>query len=236
MTWMLHQYSHNDELVKALSQRIARSLLDAITERGRASLAVSGGSTPVTLFRALASIDIPWSKIVVTLVDERWVPETHPDSNARLVHQHLLRDYAAKARFIGLKTAAEDPFAAVPVVEARLLEEVMPLDVVVLGMGEDGHTASFFPLAEGLGEALESEQRICCGIAPPNAPYPRMTLSLSTLLGARQLFLHIVGAKKKQVLEAAKVAGSVTELPVRAVLHQTKVVMEIFYADQDLRS
>ncbi len=236
MTWMLHQYSHNDELVKVLSQRIAQSLLDAIAERGKASLAVSGGSTPVSLFQALANIDIPWSKIVVTLVDERWVPETHPDSNARLVRQYLLQDHAAKARFIGLKTDAEDPFSAVPEVEAKLLEEVMPLDVLVLGMGEDGHTASFFPLAEGLAEALESEQRICCGIAPANAPYPRMTLSLSALLGARQLFLHIIGSKKKRVLEAAKKAGPLAELPVRAVLHQAKVMMEIFYADQDSRS
>tara|TARA_R100001377_G_scaffold10038_1_gene5109 strand:+ start:1844 stop:2545 length:702 start_codon:yes stop_codon:yes gene_type:complete len=233
MTWMLHQYTANDELVQSLAQRITQDLLNAIDERGRASLAVSGGSTPVSLFRALASIDIPWSKVVITLVDERWVPQTHQDSNALLVHRHLLRDHAAKARFVGLKTEDENPFLAVAEVEAKLLREVFPLDVVVLGMGEDGHTASFFPKADGLSEALQSEQSICCGITPPNAPYPRMTLSLSALLGARQLFLHIIGAKKKRVLEAAIEPGPVTELPVRAVLNQAKVVMEIFYAEQD---
>ena len=233
MTWMLHQYVHNSELVENLAQHIIENLLDAIAQSGRASLAVSGGSTPVSLFRALSDIDIPWSKVVVTLVDERWVPENHPDSNAQLVRRHLLRSHAAKAQFVGLKTDASDPFIAVEDVEAKLRLEVLPLDVVVLGMGEDGHTASFFPAAQGLSEALESEQRICCGIVPPRAPHARMTLSLAALLGAKQLLLHIIGEKKRLVLEAAQEPGPVYELPVRAVLEQTKIVMEIFYAEQD---
>lgn len=233
MTWILHQYTHNDALVETLAQRIVKALLEAIDERGRASLAVSGGSTPVSLFRALSSIDIPWSKVVVSLVDERWVPDDHPDSNAHLVRCHLLREFAATAHFVGLKTDAPDPFRAVLVVEATLREQVLPLDVVVLGMGEDGHTASFFPGAQGLGTALGSTQRICCGILPPVASHARMTLSLSTILGAQQLFLHIVGAKKRQVLEAAMVPGPLPGLPVRAVLHQAKVVMEVFHAEQD---
>lgn len=233
MTWMLHQYVDNAQLVETLAQRIVEALLDAINEHGRASLAVSGGSTPVSLFEALSAIDIPWSKVVVTLVDERWVPEDHPDSNARLVRHYLLRDHAAKARFVSLKTDAKDPFLAVVDVETKLRSKVLPLDVVVLGMGDDGHTASFFPGAQGLSEALESEQRICCGIIPPLAPHARMTLSLSVLLGAKQLFLHIIGAKKRQVLAAALESGAVPELPVRAVLNQTKVVMEIFYAEQN---
>jgi len=233
MTWMLHQYTYNGELVVKLAQRIADALLNAINERGRASLAVSGGSTPVSLFRALSCIDIPWSKVVVTLVDERWVPESHLDSNAHLVRLHLLREHAAKARFVGLKTDAADPFLAVVDVEAKLRKSVLPLDLAVLGMGEDGHTASFFPAAQGLDDALSSATRICSGIRPPVAPHARMTLSLSTILGAKQLFLHIIGVKKREVLEAAMMPGPVYEPPVRAVLHQTKVVMEIFYAEQD---
>lgn len=233
MTWMLHQYTHNDELVETLAQRIIDALLNAIEQRGRASLALSGGSTPVSLFRALSAIDIPWSKVVVTLVDERWVPENHPDSNARLLRRNLLRCYAVKAHFVGLKTDASDPFRAISDVETKLRKEVLPLDVVVLGMGVDGHTASFFAASEGLSEAIESEQRICCGIVPASAPHDRMTLSLSTLLGAKKIFLHIIGAEKKQILDAAMVPGPVSDLPVRVVLHQTKVVMEIFYAEQD---
>lgn len=233
MTWMLHQYNHNSALVEDLAQHIVEALLNAIAERGSASLAVSGGSTPVSLFQALSGADIPWSKVLVTLVDERWVPEHHPDANAQLVRKYLLQDRAAQARFMALKTEAADPFVAASDLEAKLRSEVLPLDVVVLGMGEDGHTASFFPAAQGLHEALDAPERICCGIRPPVAPHERMTLSLSTLLGAKQLFLHIIGAKKRQVLEQAIQAGPVAELPVRAVLHQTKVVMEIFYAEQD---
>lgn len=232
MTWTLQQYTHNSELVETLVQDIVQALCKAIAQRGRATLAVSGGSTPVSLFRALSAIDIAWSKVVVSLVDERWVPENHPDSNAHLVRRHFLRDRAAMAHFVGLKTAASDPFHAVLAVEAVLLTQVLPLDVVVLGMGEDGHTASLFPSAQGLSEALDPEQGICCGILPPVAPHARMTLSVSTLLGAEHLFLHVVGRKKKRVLEAAMVPGPVSELPVRAVLHQTKVVMKIYYAEQ----
>lgn len=233
MTWTWHRYPHNRELVQTLAQRIVAGLLEAIEQRGRASLAVSGGRTPVSLFRALSSIDMPWSKVVVTLVDERWVPESHADSNAHLLRCHLLREHAAKAHFVGLKTDASDPFVAVDAVEARLLREVLPLDVVVLGMGEDGHTASMFPRAQGLNEALNSAQRICYGIRPPVAPHARMTLSAATLLGAKHLFVHIIGASKRRVLEAALEPGPVSELPVRAVLHQSKVDTQIFYAEQD---
>lgn len=233
MTWMLHQYTHNSELVDVLAEQIIEALLSAIAERGRAGLAVSGGSTPVSLFQCLSSADIPWAKVVVTLVDERWVPESHPDSNAQLVRRHLLRDYAAKAQFVGLKTDAGDPFVAVHDVEFALSQNVLPLDVVVLGMGEDGHTASFFPAAKTLRDALDAPDRICCGIIPPIAAHARMTLTLSTLLGAKKLFLHFVGKKKKQVLDAAILPGPVSEMPVRAVLHQNKVVMEIFYAEQN---
>jgi 6-phosphogluconolactonase len=109
---------------------------------------------------------------------------------------------------------------------------VLPLDVAVLGMGEDGHTASFFPAAEGLEKALQDTQRVCCGIRPPLAPHPRMTLSLQTLLSAKHLFLHIVGAKKREVLEVAMTPGSIPGLPVRAVLHQSRVPLEIHYAEK----
>lgn len=233
MTWILHQYTHNSALVETLAQCIVEGLLNTIDERGRASLAVSGGSTPVSLFRVLSTIDIPWSKVVVTLVDERWVPESHVDSNAHLLRRHLLRERAAKAHFVGLKTNVSDPFVALVDVRAKLLREVLPLDVAVLGMGEDGHTASLFPRAQGLSEALDSEGQVCYGIRPPFAPHARMTLSASTLLGTKQLFLHIIGEKKRRVLEAAIEPGPMTALPVRAVLHQTKVVTQIFYAEQD---
>lgn len=232
MAWTLAAFDDNAALVSVLAARITQALAQAVQTRGRAALAVSGGSTPRTLFEALSVIDIPWSRITITLVDERWVPETDEDSNALLVRRHLLQHKAARARFIGLKTEAGDPFLASFDVEARLRTKVLPLDVAVLGMGEDGHTASFFPAAEGLDTALQDPQRMCCGIRPPLAPHPRMTLSLHALLGAGHLFLHIVGAKKREVLQVAMTPGSVRGLPVRAVLHQSRVPLEIYYADK----
>jgi len=232
MSWTLTQFEHNADLVPVLAAKIADALAAAVQVRGHAALAVSGGSTPRSLFEALSVMDIPWSRITITLVDERWVPETDIDSNALLVRRHLLQHRAARARFVGLKTEAGDPFLASFDVEARLRAKVLPLDVAVLGMGEDGHTASFFPAAEGLDKALEDKQNVCCGIRPPLAPHPRMTLSLQTLLGAGHLFLHIVGAKKREVLEVAMTQGSIPGLPVRAVLHQSRVPLEIHYAEQ----
>ena len=232
MSWTLAEFEHNADLVPVLAAKIARVLADAVQARGRATLAVSGGSTPRTLFEALSVIDIPWSRITITLVDERWVAETDGDSNALLVRRHLLQNHAARARFVGMKTEAGDPFLASFDVEARLRSKVLPLDAAVLGMGEDGHTASFFPAAEGLEKALGDGPHVCCGIRPPLAPHPRMTLCLQTLLGAGHLFLHIVGAKKREVLEVAMTPGSVSGLPVRAVLHQSRVPLEIHYAEK----
>jgi 6-phosphogluconolactonase len=232
MTWTLAQYARDVELVPVLSGEIAATLVAAVQARGRATLAVSGGSTPRGLFAALAACELPWADITVTLVDERWVSPDHPDANARLVREHLLQGRAASARFVGLTTSAATPFEAVAEVDARLRAEVMPLDVAVLGMGEDGHTASFFPGAAELETALHDTPFLCCGIRPPRAPHLRMTLTLPCLLGATRLFLHLLGAGKRAVLEAAMQDGPVAVLPVRAVLHNQRLPLAIHYAEK----
>ncbi|MDP1933064.1 MAG: 6-phosphogluconolactonase [Gammaproteobacteria bacterium] len=231
MAWVMHSFADNEKLVTALTLEIGALLSTAIQERGRAAIAVSGGSTPRTLFDALSELDIPWSQVVVTLVDERWVETDDPASNALLVKRHLLRGLAASALFVGLKSVDRNPFAAVAEVDARLRADVLPLDMVVLGMGDDGHTASFFSNAEGLDMALSMQTpEACAGIRPNGAPHERMTLTLNTLLGARHLLLHCIGAKKLSVLQAAMQPGPVNDLPVRAVLHQSKVSLEIYHA------
>jgi 6-phosphogluconolactonase len=199
-------------------------------------MAVSGGSTPKSLFARLAASDLPWEKVTITLVDERWVDADHPDSNARLVRENLLQDKAAAADFVPLKTPAPDPFAAEDEVQARLTDLPMPFDVVILGMGSDGHTASFFPGANTLRRALHpetegsGEHQLCCAVRPPHAPHDRMTLTLSVLLQAKHLILHVVGKDKWQVLQKALQSGKSEELPVRAVLHQSRVLLDIYYA------
>ncbi len=231
MAWTLAQYASDADLVPVLAGEIAATLAAAVRVRGRATLAVSGGSTPRRLFAALAARELPWSDITVTLVDERWVSPEHADANARLVREHLLQGPAARARFVSLTTSAATPFEAVAEVDARLRAQAMPLDVAVLGMGEDGHTASFFPEAAELPAALSDTRHLCCGLRPPRAPHLRMTLTLPCLLGASRLFLHLVGAGKRAVLETAMQDGAVAALPVRALLHNPRLPLEIHYAE-----
>lgn len=237
MAWVLRSFHDNSSLVDELSAVIGQILNQAIDQRGRASLAVSGGSTPRTLFEALSGIDLPWRSVTVTLVDERWVDEDDPSSNALLVRRSLLQGYAEAARFVSLKTTADDPFTAVEEVDRRLDEDVLGesgiLDVVVLGMGEDGHIASFLPAARGLDEALSEQPRYRCSAIRPQPPaLPRMTMTLGTLLQARHLMLHFVGPEKRAVLQDATLVGAVEDLPVRAILHQHGRPVEIYYAQQ----
>lgn len=230
MGWNIKTFDSNDALVAALAAEIVSILRAAIERTGRASMAVSGGSTPKPLFARLAMTDLDWEKVTITLVDERWVEEDHPDSNARLVKDYLLRDQAESATFIGLKANQGDPFSAEEVVAQRLRSVSLPFDLVILGMGNDGHTASFFPGAATLARALTDEGSLCCGVRPPAAPHDRMTLTLPTLLSARRLFLHLVGEAKWEVLQRAMESGSREELPIRAVLHQDQTLLDIYYA------
>lgn len=230
MGWNIKTFDSNDALVAALAAEIVSILRAAIQRTGRASMAVSGGSTPKPLFARLAMTDLDWEKVTITLVDERWVEEDHPDSNARLVKDYLLRNQAESATFIGLKDNQGDPFSAEEMVAQRLRSVSLPFDLVILGMGNDGHTASFFPGAATLARALTDEGSLCCGVRPPAAPHDRMTLTLPTLLSARRLFLHLVGEAKWEVLQRAMESGSREELPIRAVLHQDQTLLDIYYA------
>jgi len=231
MSWVTHQFDDNALLIAALSKRIVSILHSAIERRGNALIAVSGGSTPTSLFDTLSRQPLDWSRVTVTLVDERWVPEVHADSNARLVKDVLLQNRAASANFVSLVSNAESPFIAESDINQRLSALALPLDVGILGMGNDGHTASFFPDADTLSTALDPESELlCCAIEPKQAPHARMTLTLPTLLHSRYLFLHIVGKEKWQVFQKAIKPEAIQALPVRAVLHQTKKLLDVYYA------
>ncbi len=234
MSYNINSFETNAHLVESLSEDIAAHLRDAIKSRGGASLAVSGGSTPISLFKQLSILDVPWDKVWITLVDERWVNADHADSNARLVQQHLLTNRAVYAHFIPMKLDSDSPFGSEKALEALLAPLPKPFDVIILGMGGDGHTASFFPGAETLGIALDMENpALCAAVQPLTAPHDRMTLTLKTLLQARHLVLHIVGDSKWQVLQEAIEDGPAEILPVRAVIHQKQSPLTIFYAAQE---
>jgi 6-phosphogluconolactonase len=230
MAFTLHRFDSNGELCDELATRIAENLADALAARGQATLAVSGGSTPVPLFQALSGANLDWSRVTVTLVDERWVDPDHPDSNARLVREHLLQGAAAAATFVPMKTPGFDPFSAEDEVAEALSAFAGHIDVVVLGMGGDGHTASFFPGAKTLAAALDRESRqICVAVEPPAAPHARMTLTLAALDRARHTYLHITGPDKLAVLQQADGEGAVEALPIRAMLRRDPP-LDVYYA------
>jgi len=221
-------FTNKQQLADALSEAVATNLKAAIAARGAASLAVSGGSTPTLLFRTLAARpDIAWDKVTVTLVDERWVDESSDRSNARLVKANLLQGRAAAARFVPLYQGGSMP--DVGKTAAALANVPRPLDVAILGMGNDGHTASFFPGGDNLSAALTGEGPVVA-IAAPGAGEPRVTLTLSQLLAARALYLHIEGEEKVKTLEQAEAEGPVEDMPVRAILRQTQTPLTIYWS------
>lgn len=215
-------------LIDTLAAEIASLLRVAVEARGQALIAVSGGSSPIRLFERLSMMDLPWPAITVTQVDERWLPPEHADSNARLIREHLLRDAAAKARFLAFKNAAETPEQGQPCCEAMLRGLGLPFDMVLLGMGEDGHTASLFPQAAELPAALDADGALCAAVRPPRAPYPRMSLSLAGLLSTRRLLLPLSGERKLKVFKEARRAGPVEAMPIRAVLRQNRVPLDVW--------
>jgi len=223
-----HIFESADALSAALAADVAQRLQHAIGTRGQASLAVSGGKSPVPLFAALRQHALPWAQVTVLLVDERVVPHTHADSNTALVRQHLLQGAAAAARFVplfddhaDLSEQASDPLGLerlTQLASSRLAAVPWPLDVVLLGMGEDGHTASLFPGSPGLAHALHSSDAVAW-VRPATAPHARLTLTLPRLLQARHVALSISGAAKRAVYAQACASES-EALPVSLVLHQ----------------
>ncbi len=228
----LHNFQSRKELTEKLASTIADYLTEGITNNGKASLAVSGGSTPVGLFRTLSTLTIEWEKVFICLVDERWVEPTDADSNEKLVRTHLLQNNAAAASFTGMKNSA--PTASEGADEcAQMLKKLpVPFDVLILGMGGDGHTASLFPGAKKLSAATDMQSgKICMGIAPLTAPHERMTLTLPAILNSHQIILHITGQDKKDVLESAQQKGSLEKFPIRFILTQSSTPFNVYWAE-----
>ncbi|KTT47354.1 6-phosphogluconolactonase [Pseudomonas oryzihabitans] len=209
----------------ALAEAVTTALREALAARGEALLIVSGGRSPVPFLERLAQAELDWTQVTVTLADERWVPSDDPDSNAGLLRKHLFQGAAAAARFIDLYSPAATPEAGMALTEARLRDALGTPDVLVLGMGDDAHTASLFPGSPGLEEALDpaSERLSFPGIAP-SAPQTRITLSRAYLSRARQQILAIQGAGKRQVLETALAEGDELATPIKAFLREPLVV------------
>jgi 6-phosphogluconolactonase len=223
-----HSFATPDDLAEALAEKVAANLASGIRARGMGVLAVSGGSTPKRFFKALSAKNIDWQNVIITLVDERWVDSKSDRSNAKLVMDSLLQDKASSAAFVSLWSGGAEPDkAAIARTNTSLHNLASPFDAVILGMGNDGHTASFFPNGDTLHEAL-SAKGPAIAIKAPGAGEPRVTLTLPVLLDTKALYLHIEGAEKAETLTKALADGPVDEMPVRAVLRQRDVPIHLY--------
>lgn len=222
-----HLHADGGQLATALAAWVAQQLRDTLAARGAAGLFVSGGRTPTRFFEALSTVDLDWAQVTVSLVDDRWVPPDHADSNARLVREHLLRGAAAAARFIPLVDASAAPEQHLRDAERAL--DGVAADVVILGLGEDGHTASLFPGADGTAEAMDLARPARLAVVHPvTAPHARITLSLRALLQARVLAVHAEGAGKRAVLEKMPRLDA-RQFAMAALLRQEAVPLHVFY-------
>jgi 6-phosphogluconolactonase len=225
------RYPDLDSLSQQLAAGIAADLAAAIEARGIASLVVSGGRSPVKLFERLRTLAIDWGRVCVALADERWVDPSDPASNERLVRDVLLRDAAAAARFTGLKNGCATADLGADMAWSTFNGVPRPFDVLVLGMGDDGHTASLFPDSPNLELALdEAAAAGCIGMRSPTLPEARLSLNLGALLDSRRIVILITGESKWRTYIAALQPGAVERMPVRAVLRQRRTPVEVLWS------
>ena len=219
MSMELIEYPDREMLALSLASRLAGQLSQHLRVSDGASLCVPGGTTPAPVYEMLSGSELDWPRVTVFLNDERWVDGDHPRSNSRLLHRHLLRDKAQAARYIDLYTGDATPEQAVPALTETLVPH-LPITVLVLGMGDDMHTASLFPNAPGLEALLASD-------APPvmaaaGGAEPRITLTAPALQSALNIHIMIKGAQKRAALEAAIGADPVSA-PISAFLRNAVV-------------
>jgi 6-phosphogluconolactonase len=217
-----HPVQNAETLATQLASAVSERLHDAIQMRGSAVLAVSGGKSPIAFFESLRNQNIDWHLVKVTLVDERCVGREHADSNALLVRTHLLQEQAKAATFVPLvdELGADLPDVNVLTQRARAYWSAIPrIDVMVLGMGDDGHTASLFPQAATLKQGLDLSNRDrLIGVLPPVAPHARISATLAEILAAEHIMVSLGGAAKQSVYQQA-LSGVQDALPISHVLH-----------------
>ena len=224
-----HKFLQQDELVRQLSKKIIANLEKAILEKGKASLLVSGGSTPKALFKKLSSFDIAWEKVKIALCDERWIASNNKDSNEKLVRDSLLVGFAKKAKFVSMYQENIDIEDAQELCSNIYKKELFPFDVLILGMGNDGHTASLFPNNIKLEEAFEKKDSLCVCMIPSDAPYPRMSLTKKAILSANSIYLHFEGEQKQEIYKKVCEGVNSYEMPIASILNQDTKKIEVYY-------
>lgn len=218
-------YSNREEAAKAAACFLGGKLKDGVEHYGNAVCALSGGSSPVGAYHYLRDKEIAWDQIKVTLTDERLVPIDHRDSNAGMLRRELLSGNAGAAEFVSLFRGTH----LLPETEADLRLLPKPYDVVLLGMGEDGHTASLFPNTPTFPQMMSSENATELATTTHQESV-RLTLTPRELLNARQIALLFFGDKKRSIYSKALERGDAAELPIRIALHQDRIPVTVFWA------
>lgn len=223
-------FANKNILAAALAEDVAGALRTAISRDGKASLLVSGGSTPKLFFQHLGRAELDWSKVFVSLVDERWVDPTSDRSNAKLVAENLMQGGAANAHFEPLFVEGKNADEGIGELTQRFANMAKPITVVILGMGTDGHTASFFPGGDNLSTAIDqTNDALFSSMRAAGAREERITFTLQALLNTQMLALHIEGEAKADVLKTAQGEGATDDMPIRAVLRQDRTPLNIYW-------
>lgn len=228
----INDFSARETLDIELSDQVANILEQAIITKGKASLAVSGGSTPKGFFKALSLKDLPWDKVTITLADERWVDINDEASNTKLVHECLLQNNAIAAKFFHLKQGELMDTETLQDLNVGAKNALLPFDVLILGMGEDGHTASLFPCSDEIDLALSADNSdVLMQVIPKSAPHQRITFTFSSLITSKNIFLHISGQSKKDVLNKALSGNNIVDMPIRAFLQHPHSDTKVYWAE-----
>ena len=225
------RFANASAMHEALATDIAAALEEGLAAGRAASLVVPGGHTPAPMFDALSQIELDWDDVWVTLTDERWVEASSANSNEHLVREHLLRNEAAKANLVGLKTKAVDPQSGAAAAWSAVAEMPRPFDFTLLGMGDDGHIASLFPNSPGLEVGLDLKQHPgCIGMTGAAQPRARLSLNLRALVDSRRIAIMIAGASKWETYQRARASGPITDMPVRALSLQQNVPVTVYWS------
>ncbi len=229
-------FNSRDELQSSLLANTEYQLEKAIQQSGSASMMLSGGSTPKPLYQSLSKSQIPWQLVTIGMVDERWISSEDEASNERFIRLNLLNHLPQKPKFLSMKTEEKDPFSANQSVSHQYKQMHTPFDLTILGMGNDGHTASLFPNARGLNDALKNQQDLCVGIdAIPSEVTgqhtQRMTLTLKAIKSSKVIKLLITGKDKLATYHRALQGNDIENMPIRAILHQNDTPVIVYWAE-----
>ncbi|OSP55435.1 6-phosphogluconolactonase [Pseudoruegeria sp. SK021] len=216
------EYADRDMMMIELAQSLAGELNAALMTHDTVSIAVPGGTTPGPVFDSLSAVELDWERVTVLLTDERWVPETSPRSNTGLLRERLFTGKAARAGFFSFYTDDATPEAVLEQKSQDILPH-LPLSILLLGMGTDMHTASLFPGADRLDDALDPKAPALMAMRAPGAPEPRITLTAPVLRGAMSIHLLITGHDKRRVLEEAAKMEDERLAPVSVILKNATV-------------